>query len=253
MGSLTGRCAVVTGAARGVGLAIARALGQAGARVVLISRDEQALNVAREKLIGEDVDAETLVADINTKDWFGRLDEVAPSVDILVNNAAAFATYGRLQNVERQEIDQVFQTCLISSLRLARHVLPGMTERGFGRVIQIGSVAGSVGAAGQVAYASAKAGLVGLTTSIAVETGRHGVTCNLLELGLVTTERTKSEIPDEIRNHLVRNTPVGRPGRPEEIASAVVFLASPDAAFITGAVIPVTGGLGLGLYPEQLG
>ena len=128
-----------------------------------------------------------------------------------------------------------------------------MTERGFGRIIQIGSMAGSLGAAGQVAYASAKSGLVGLTTSIAVETGRRGITSNLLELGLVCTERTESEIPQEIRAHLTRNTPLGRPGTPEEVAAVAAFLATPAAAYITGAVIPVSGGLGLGLYPEQLG
>ncbi|MDP6839924.1 MAG: SDR family oxidoreductase [Planctomycetota bacterium] len=253
MTELGGKTAVITGAARGIGLAIARALGRAGAQVVLVSRDGAALELAAASLAAEDVRAQTLTADINSEDWLARLDELAPKVDILVNNAAAFATYGRLQSVAHSEIEEVFQTSLYAALRLARHVLPGMTERGFGRIIQIGSVAGSLGAAGQVAYASAKAGLVGLTTSIAVETGRAGVTCNLLELGLVVTERTEAEIPQEIRDHLTRNTPVGRPGRPEEIAAAATFLASPDAAFITGAVIPVSGGLGLGLYPEQLG
>ncbi|HJO26955.1 MAG TPA: SDR family NAD(P)-dependent oxidoreductase [Planctomycetota bacterium] len=253
MSELSGRTAVITGAARGIGLAIARALGQGGARVVLVSRDGAALAQAAEALAAEDIQALPLAADINDEGWLTELDELAPQVDVLVNNAAAFATYGRLPDVELDEVDQVLQTCLRSALRLARHVLPGMTERGFGRIIQIGSMAGSLGAAGQVAYASAKSGLVGLTTSIAVETGRRGITSNLLELGLVCTERTESEIPQEIRAHLTRNTPLGRPGTPEEVAAVAAFLATPAAAYITGAVIPVSGGLGLGLYPEQLG
>jgi len=119
--------------------------------------------------------------------------------------------------------------------------------------VHIGSMAGSRGAIGQMAYAAAKAGLAGLVRSTALEGGPHGVTANLLELGLVDTERVRELVARDVQDEIVRHTPVGRIGRPEEIAKAVAFLVSPRAAFITGAVLPVNGGLGLGLYPEQLG
>lgn len=252
MGELSGRTAVITGAGRGIGRAVALELARAGAEVVVLARgaDGLAETVRRVDELGGA--ARMLVADISRTDFLGELREVAPRVDVLVNNAAAFATYGFVEGVPEEEIDRVLAVGLRAALGLVRYALPGMKERGFGRIVNIGSVAGSLGAAGQVAYSTAKAGLVGLTRAVAAETSRKGVTSNLLELGLVATERVEEAIDPAIRDLLVRNTPVGRPGTAEEVARAVAFLASPAAGYISGAVLPVSGGLGVGLFPEQL-
>ncbi len=253
MSELDGRTALVTGAARGIGRAIALELARAGARVILLARSADALESVRAEIEAAGGEAVALAADVADPALPARVAALEPGVDVLVNNAAAFATYGPVERVDQAEIDRVLDVDLAACLRLTRAVLPGMKARGFGRVLHVGSVAGALGGAGQVAYSTAKAGLRGLTVSVAVESARRGVTSNLLELGLVTTERTTAAIDPAIREALVRNTPVGRPGTPEEVAAAARFLASPAAGYITGAVIPVAGGLGLGLYPEQLG
>ncbi|MCA8981255.1 MAG: SDR family oxidoreductase [Planctomycetes bacterium] len=252
MRELSGKTALVTGAARGIGRAVALELASAGAHLVLLARTADALESVRAEVEAAGGTAVAHVADLTEPALLDELDRVAPKVDVLVNNAACFATYGPVEDVAAEEIARVMEVDLLAAMKLVRHVLPGMKERGFGRILHVGSVAGSLGGAGQVAYSTAKAGLLGLTVSVAVECARRGVTSNLLELGLVTTERTSAAIDPAIRDALVRNTPVGRPGTPEEVAFAVRFLASPRAAFITGAVLPVSGGLGLGLYPEQL-
>lgn len=250
-GELAGRTALVTGAARGIGRAVALELARRGARVVLVSRSAEELARTRASIEAGGGAALDLALDVDRADWGTQLDPRVPAIDVLVNNAAAFAPYGPLEEVPWPEVERVLRTTLISSTRLARHVVGGMKARGFGRLIQIGSVAASLGGAGQVAYSTAKAGLLGLTRTLAVEGARHGVTSNLLELGLIDTERTRSAIPPDVRAALVRNTPLGRPGTPEEVAQAVAFLASPVSAFLTGATLTLSGGLGLGLFPEQ--
>lgn len=253
MTELTGKLALVTGAARGIGRAVALELARAGAEVVLLARTIDALESVRAEVEAEGGRARCLFGDLTDPALFEQLEAELPVVDVLVNNAACFATYGPFENVPAVEVERVMDVDLHAGMRLVRLVLPGMKRRGFGRILHIGSVAGTLGGAGQVAYSTAKSALRGLTVSVAVECARRGVTSNLLELGLVTTERTSAAIEPQIREALVRNTPVGRPGTPEEVAYAVRFLASPRAAYITGAVLPVSGGLGLGLYPEQLG
>lgn len=250
---LTGRTALVTGGARGIGRAVARELARRGALVVVVSRSAPELAETCRLIEAQGGRARALVADIDQPAWLAELDSVAPAVDILVNNAAAFAPYGPLETVEWSALERVFETTLLAAARLSRHLVGGMKARGFGRLIHVGSIAANLGGAGQVAYSTAKAGLQGLSLTLAVETGRTGVTSNLLELGLIDTERTRAAIPPDVRAALVRNTPVGRPGTPDEVAHAAAFLASPRAAYITGARLPITGGLGLGLFPEQLG
>ncbi len=251
MGELDGRTAVITGGRTGIGRAVAALLARGGARVVLISRDAELLEEATAELCTEGLDAVPLVGNVDDPHLLPRLEALAPEVDILVNNAAVFATYGDLDGVPLAEIDAVLAVDLRACLVLARHVLPGMKERGFGRIIQIGSVAGTVGAAGQVAYASAKAALTGMTRSLAAECSRRGVTSNLIEPGLIASERAVEKIAPETRTHLVNATPMGRPGTVEEVAYAVAFLASERASFITGATLPVSGGLGLGVFASR--
>lgn len=251
MQELADRTAVVTGAARGIGRAIALELARAGALIVVVARTEAGLLETARLIEETGGQARVLPADVTDPHWLEALDQVAPRVDVLVSNAAVFAPYAPFEEVPWQEVERVLATDLVAVARGCRHVLPGMKERGFGRLIQIGSVAAPLGAAGQTAYSTAKAGLRGLTVTLAIEAARRGVTSNLLELGLVRTERTESRIDAETRARLVRNTPVGRPGTPQEVAHAARFLAGPRAAFITGAILPVSGGLGLGLFPEQ--
>jgi NAD(P)-dependent dehydrogenase (short-subunit alcohol dehydrogenase family) len=247
MGEFDGQTAVITGGGAGIGYAIAAELAHGGARVVLISRDREHLEAAAEDLCGAGLEAIALAGDVTDPDLLSRLEGVAPEVDILVNNAAVFASYGPLEDVPLPEIDAVLAVDLRAYLILARHVLPGMKRRGFGRIVNIGSLAGSIGAGGQIAYATAKSALWGLTRSIAAECGRKGITCNLIEPGLISSERALAKIAPEIRDHLIRAAPLRRPGTVEEIAYAAAFLASRKASFITGVTLPVGGGMGLGI------
>jgi NAD(P)-dependent dehydrogenase (short-subunit alcohol dehydrogenase family) len=246
-----GRTAVVTGGGRGIGRAIAVALAEAGARVIILGRDQQRLDEAclaftahrgsgtMEALPG-DLTIEATVDDLLTR---------ASRIDVLVHNAAAYATYTLLERSNWDDLVPVWNTIVMASLRLTRRVLPLMKTQRFGRILFVGSVAASVGAAGQVAYATAKSSLVGLTRSLACETAGSGITCNLLELGLVDTERFRTAVPPERRRQLLTRVPVGRLATPKEIARVATFLTSDDAGYLTGATIPVTGGLGLGLFP----
>ena len=246
-----GRTALVTGAARGIGSAVARALGAQGARVVLVARSAAALEEVAEGIRAEGGEALCLAADLVGAEWLSDLDGLAPEVDLLVHCAASFAPYAPLEEVAPEAVRDVLEVGVMGALQLSQHVVGGMRARGFGRIVSVGSVAASLGAGGQVAYATAKSALVGMTRTLAVEGGRSGVTVNLVELGLVETERVVREIDPVIRARLIEGTAVGRAGTPDEVARVIAFLCSEESSFITGAVIPVSGGLGLALYPEQ--
>lgn len=251
-----GRTAVVTGGGRGIGRAIALSLATAGARVLVLGRDAQRLDETCQQFAALGITTgrvEALVGDVHHDRTLRELTTRVPRIDILVHNAAAYAPYDVLERSAIDDLTVVWETIVVAALRLTQLVLPSMKEQQYGRILFIGSAAGSLGGTGQVAYSAAKSSLVGLTRSLACETAGYGITCNLLELGLIDTERTQAAIKPHRRQQLLARIPVGRMGTPREVARIATFLTSDDASYIHGATIPVTGGLGLGLLPFTKG
>lgn len=240
--------ALVTGAGRGIGRAIALELAQAGARVVVCGRDRAALEeTSRLTKDAAGAGALVLAEDITRDGFLTVLEPLASTLDVVVHNATAFPGLAALEDVPGSEIDLVLHVVVRAPMRITARLLPGMKSRGFGRIVFIGSVAAAAGVASQAPYAAAKSALRGLVKSLALEGAAHGVTCNLVEPGVVLTERVLARLPEERRRALLADTPMGRAGTPEEIAAVVGFLASPRASYVTGACVPVAGGLGLGL------
>jgi 3-oxoacyl-[acyl-carrier protein] reductase len=243
--ALAGQVALVTGATRGSGAAIAHALGAAGATVVgTATTDDGATKIAASlaaagaKGTGVRLDVtdaaavDAAVADVEAR--FG-------AVTILVNNAG-ITRDNLLVRMKDDEWDAIMATNLKPAYRLAKAVLRGMMKARRGRIIQIGSVVGTSGNAGQANYAAAKAALVGFTKSLAQEVGSRNITVNCVAPGFVDTDMTKA-LPDAQRQALLARIPLGRLGSPGDIASAVAFLASPQAGYITGATLHVNGGM----------
>lgn len=249
---LSGRVALVTGASRGIGRAIAVELASMGAKVIAAGRRETALVETVDAVRALGGDALALVGDIRDADWLARLDRAAPIVDVLVHNAAAFAGYAPLERVDAAQIDAVIDVILRAPLRLTAHVLPGMKMRAYGRIVSIGTIAASHGADGQVAYAAAKSALIGMTKSLAAETAEHGITCNVVEPGLIATERISESVAPEFQRRILANTALARAGEPHEVAALVGFLCTARAGYITGAVLPASGGFGVGLYARDI-
>jgi 3-oxoacyl-[acyl-carrier protein] reductase len=247
---LQGKTALVTGAGSGIGRAIALELSALGAHVFAVGRNREHLASTCDAIAKAGGKAELIAADITTEDGLSALERATLRADVLVNNAAAWAPKGPLEGLTLEDLRRVHETIVIAPTCLCAAVLPAMKERKFGRIVNIGSIAAATGAEGQVAYSSAKSALYGLTRSVALESARCGVTCNLIDLGLIATERVKETMPADTQRSFIANTPLQRAGTVEEVAGTVAFLVSPAAGFITGAVIPVSGGLELGLFPR---
>ncbi len=239
------RVAVVTGGIGGLGTEICIALARAGRRVVAadLGGREERIAQFREAIDGHDIHFEP--ADVSDFDACGALvrkvEAEHGSVDILVN-AAGITRDTTLRKMDRVQWDAVMNVNLDSVFHMCRHAVDGMVERGFGRVVNISSVNGQTGQFGQTNYSAAKAGMHGFTMALAREVARKGVTVNSVSPGYCETALVMA-MPEEIRNGIVDKVPVGRLGKPEEIARTVEFLTADDAGFITGANIPVNGGL----------
>lgn len=245
---LVGRRALVTGGGEGIGRAIAFELARRGAEVVIAGRRGELLERAVEAARATGLAGlRALAGDLTADEFPRRAVEFAGELDVLVHNAVWFPPYGALEDVDPDDSARVHDVLVLSPMRLTAAFVGGMKRRRYGRVVFVGSIAATEGAPRQVSYTSAKSALHGLAKSLALEGAPHGVTCNVVEPGLVLTERVRDRVPEATRRALLAATPMGRAGEPEEIAALAGFLASPRASFLTGAVIPVTGGLGLGL------
>ena len=227
---LTGRLALVTGASRGIGFAIAEELKKQGARVVGTSTSEEGAR----KINGR-------VLDVRNAEQCEALVKELGDVAILVNNAGITRDNLALR-MKDADWDEVIQTNLQAVFRLSRAVMRGMMKARWGRIINITSVVGASGNAGQVNYAAAKAGVVGMTKSLAAELGSRSITVNCVAPGFIDTDMTRA-LSEEQRKALLDHVPLGRLGAPEDIASAVAYLASPAAGYVTGAVLHVNGGM----------
>ena len=241
---LTGKIAIVTGASRGIGRAIALMLASRGAVVVGAARGENAAGTAADiRAAGGQAD----VASVDVNDPASVDAMVATTlerhgrVDILVNNAGITRDQLMLR-MKRDDWDQVIATNLTSAFGLVQAVLKPMIKQRAGRIISISSVVGQTGNAGQANYAASKAGLIGLTKTIARELASRSITCNAVAPGFITTDMT-DVLPDQVKTGVIGNIPMAKFGEPDDIASAVAFLASAEAKYITGQCLTVDGGM----------
>jgi 3-oxoacyl-[acyl-carrier protein] reductase len=245
MVELRGQVALVTGASRGIGRATALALGRAGATVVGTATTEAGARGIGEALAAAGIAGRGAV--LNVTDTAGSealveaIEKEFGAVSILVNNAGVTQD-NLLLRMKDAEWDTVIDTDLKSVFRLSRAVLRGMMKARAGRIISITSVVGSSGNPGQVNYSAAKAGIAGLTRSLAREIGSRGITVNCVAPGFIDTDMTKA-LPDAQRAALLGQIPLGRLGHADDVAAAVVFLASPGAAYVTGTTLHVNGGM----------
>ncbi len=243
--NLKDKIAFVTGASRGIGRAIALTLAQAGAKVIAVARNEEKLNELAEQ--AQELTGEIIAKPLDISDssaLTAAIDETVEKyekIDILVNNAG-ITRDGLLMSMEDEQFDEVINVNLKSAFVAMRSAVKYMIRQRAGRIINIASVSGIMGNAGQCNYAASKAGLIGLTKSAAKEVAKRGITINALAPGFITTDMT-DVLPDKVKDSVKPLIPMQRFGKPEEIASVVAFLASEQSSYITGQVIVVDGGL----------
>jgi 3-oxoacyl-[acyl-carrier protein] reductase len=242
---LKGQIALVTGASRGIGQAIALELGRQGAQVIGTATSSDGAEKISHVLKEENVAGKGVVLDVNNTDSIAaalsELEKSGATPTILVNNAG-ITRDNLLLRMTEEEWDAILNTNLKSVYRMSKACLRAMTKARWGRIISISSVVGAMGNAGQANYAAAKAGLIGFTKALAREVGSRNITVNAVAPGFIDTDMTR-KLPDAQKEALLRQIPLGRLGRAEEIAQAVAFLASSQAGYITGTTLHVNGGM----------
>ncbi len=246
--NLTGHVALVTGASQGIGRASAVALAEAGAAVALAARNEQKLKEVAAEIRGKGGHAEVFRMDMASEDAIKAAVKAATAkfgkIDILVNNAGITRDTLSMR-MKRADWDDVLATNLTGAHIAAQAVISGMLKQRWGRIINITSIFGQMGQAGQVNYAASKAGLIGMTMALAREVASRNITVNAVAPGWIDTAMTEV-LPDDMKEQMKKAIPLGRAGRPEEIAYAVRWLASDEAAYVTGHVLSVNGGMLMG-------
>jgi 3-oxoacyl-[acyl-carrier protein] reductase len=243
------RVAFVTGASRGIGRAVAIALGTAGHRVAFCYSSDhdgaKETQAAVEAVGAEAFAVQADVADVDSVDHaFTEIEGTLGPVELLVNNAG-ITRDGLLMRMSDEHWGDVLQTNLTGAFHTIRRATPKMMRGRFGRIVNVSSVSGQTGQAGQANYSAAKAGLVGLSRAVARELATRGITCNVVAPGPIVTAMTDG-LPDDWRQWAEQTVPLGRLGNPDEVAAVVAFLCSDAAGYVTGAIVPVDGGLGMG-------
>jgi 3-oxoacyl-[acyl-carrier protein] reductase len=260
--SLAGRVAVVTGASQGIGRACALRLAREGAPVALVARNKEKLEEVAAEIAragapmptqsggGVDAPARAVVipTDIENEDQvksaFKAITAELGKIDILVNNAGITRDQ-LIMRMKRADWDAVMNTNLTSAYLCTQQAISSMLKQRWGRIINVTSIFGQMGQAGQANYAASKAGLIGLTMAVAREVGSRNITCNAVSPGFIETSMTAA-LSDELKQSALKMIPLGRIGTPKEVANCVAFLASEEAAYITGHVLNVNGGMLMG-------
>ena len=237
--SLEGKSALVTGASKGIGRAVAQSLAEAGATVVLGYRS----GAEEAEALAAEIGGRAVQADVSNAGEARRLVEEAGDVDVLVNNAGVTRD-GLLARMPDEDWRVVLDTNLGGTFNTCRAAARGMMRRRSGAIVNVSSIVGLHGNPGQTNYSASKAGIIGFTKALARELGPRGVRANVVAPGYVKTQLT-NVLPEELQQAMLDNTPLGRLGDPEDVAGAVRFLCSDEAAFITGEVLLVDGGLGM--------
>jgi len=244
---VTARTALVTGASRGIGRAVAHALAEDGHRVACLSATDGAKETQRE-LEAAGHEAMAVLADVRDRDAidaaFTEVEETFGVVEVLVNNAGVTAD-GLVARMSDEQWARVLDTNLTGAFHTIRRATPKLMRARWGRIVNVASVSAYAGSPGQANYASAKAGLIGLTRAVARELAPRQITCNVVAPGPIVTDMTAA-LPAEWRTAMEATVPLGRLGDPADVASLVAFVCSEAAGYVTGAVLPVDGGLGMG-------
>jgi 3-oxoacyl-[acyl-carrier protein] reductase len=242
---LDGKVALVTGGSRGIGLETAMRLASQGAKLFLVDVDENGLNETVQNLKGQGIDAASCAADISVSEQSQKAVDACigqfEKIDILVNNAG-ITRDGLSIRMKDEDWELVLRVNLTGSFYMARAAAKSMMRARYGRIVNVASVVGVMGNAGQANYAASKAGVIGMTKSMAKELASRGVTVNAVAPGFIETKMTAA-LSEETRNAMIKTIPMGRYGMPADVASAIAFLASDEAAYITGQVIVIDGGL----------
>jgi 3-oxoacyl-[acyl-carrier protein] reductase len=246
--SLSGHVAFVTGASQGIGRRCALRLAKEGASVAAAARNQEKLDQLVAEISSAGGQAASFAVDVADEEQIKSAVKTAVArfgkIDILVNNAGI--TRDQLvMRMKRSDWDAVVQTNLTAAYLCIQQVVPAMLKQRWGRIINVTSVFGQMGQAGQANYAASKAGLIGLTMAIAREVGSRNITCNAVAPGFIETAMT-AVLSEEFKQNAVKQIPLGRVGTPEDVASAVAFLASDQASYITGHVLSVNGGMLMG-------